>query len=624
MPHADKLLVLLVTACACAVSIAREQSPPPFDEQAVAKAAIARADDGWWAESMKTKDERLAWWREARFGCFMHWGVYSVLAGEWEGQPISGYAEHIQRKKRIDQATYRRAAVKQFNPVRFDAEEWVKTIERAGMRYLIITAKHHDGFAMFDSDVSDYNVVDATPFGRDPMRELADACRRHGIKFGFYYSQAFDWGEADGAGNDWEFHNPGGDQLIGGKDWWNGMPEVLSRVREKYVDAKVIPQIKELIAKYEPDILWFDTSSKLPFSENLRILEALREADADVVVNGRLARGHDRNFGDYINTGDRAEEFSQRGEDWEAIPTTNESYGYHRHDHSHKPPRYFIQLLAKAVSRNGNLLLNIGPMGNGQIDPTDVHILDAIGQWMSTNRESIYGCGLTPLAIQSWGTSTRKKNTLYLHVFDWPSDGRLLVGGLQSDPKSVKLLTPEGPAVLKFMRDNSNDLIVQLPAAAPFAEDSVVKMEFVNNVVTDPVRVLATNSTNRLLTFDAERSRGMGTGDGKRDRYYVTGMDNPRRRLVWNVRLNETTSFEVAVRYAGGEPQGEGDYVVQAADQRLRVQMTPPNGRAPVRCDALGTLTLGAGEHEIVLFSPDARGGELFRPLEIDLQPHTM
>lgn len=624
MPCRINFVPFMIIAAMCVARAANAQIAVPHDEEAIARAAIARADQGWWTQSMQGKDERLAWWREARFGCFMHWGVYSVLAGEWEGRSVSGYSEHIQRKKRIDQATYRRMAVSKFNPVDFDADQWAALLERAGMRYLIITSKHHDGFAMFDSDVSDYNVVVATPFGRDPMRELADACRRHGIRFGFYYSQAFDWGEADGAGNDWEFHNPGGDRLIGGRDWWETIPEELPRIRRNYVDAKSIPQIKELIVKYEPDILWFDTSGKLPFSENLRILEAVREADADVVVNGRLARGHGRNFGDYINTGDRAEELSQRGGDWEAIPTTNESYGHHRHDLSHKPPRYFIQLLAKAVSRNGNLLLNVGPMAGGQIDPLDVRILDAIGQWMATNGESIYGCGLTPLAIQNWGTSTRKADTLYLHVFDWPADRRLVVGGLQSDPTSAQLLTPDGPVELDFERLNSLDLIIQLPSAAPFADDSVIRLAFDGDIRTDPVRLLATDgSTNRLLAFDAERSRGMGTGDGKRNRYFVTGMRSPRQRLTWKVRLNEAAVYGVAVRYAAGEPQGAGDCVVQVGDQELRTKAIRPERRKPVSSATLGDLALSAGEHEIVLFSPNIQDGELFRPLEIQLKAHT-
>ncbi len=603
--------------------VGNTQPTASFDENSVAKAAIARADDGWWRDSMTTKDERIAWWRDARFGCFMHWGVYAVLAGEWEGKPVSGYAEHIQRRMRIDQATYREAAVEKFNPTKFDADAWAELLERAGMRYLIITSKHHDGFAMFDSDVSDYNVVDATPFGRDPMRELADACRRRGIRFGFYYSQAFDWGERDGAGNDWEFHNPGGDRQIGGAEWWKQIPEELPRIRQNYVDAKAIPQLKELIAKYDPDILWFDTSSKLPFSENLRILEAVRESDADVVVNGRLAHGHGRNFGDYINTGDRAEELSQRGGDWEAIPTTNESYGYHRHDHSHKQPKYFIQLLAKTVSRNGNVLLNVGPMGDGQIDPKDIAILEAIGGWLAVNGESIYGGGLTPLPIQPWGTSTRKGNTLYLHVFEWPSDGKLIVGGLENDPVSAELLAGDGAKPVNLSRLNASDMIVDLPAAAPFADDSVIKMTFNDDIRAGSVRRLATSGlTNRLLTFDAERGRGMGTGDGKRNQYFVTGMRSPRNRLSWKVRLDEPATFDVAVRYAAGDPQGSGDYIVQVGDEQLKQQVTRPERREPVRSDGLGELTLPAGAHEVVLFSPNVRGGEIFRPLEIRFEPH--
>ena len=613
---ASLLTMLAVWRCTFAA-----ETSDPHDEGGAARTAIVQADAGWWAESMNTKDERLEWWRDSRFGCFMHWGVYAVLAGEWQGQPVRGYSEHIQRQRKIDQATYRREVIEKFNPVKFDADQWAAQVKRAGMRYLLITAKHHDGFAMFDSDVSDYNVVDATPFGRDPMRELADACRRQGIRFGFYYSQAFDWGEANGAGNDWEFDNPGGDRLLGGRDWWESMPERLPRIKEKYIDAKAIPQIKELIAKYEPDILWFDTPHKLPFSENLRILEAVRSADADVVVNGRLARGHGRNFGDYINTGDRAEELSQVGGDWEAIPTTNESYGHHKHDPSHKPPQHFIRLLAKTVSRNGNVLLNVGPMADGRIDPKDAAILDAIGAWMETNGESIYGCGLTPLAIPSWGTSTRKGNTLYLHVFDWPADGRLVVGGLESDPRAAELLTPGGGKTLSCHRLNGKDLEVRVPASAPFPEDSVIKLSFDGDIDTDPVRLLSASQMNRLLTFDAERGRGMGTGDGKRNQYFVTGMSRPDRRLTWNVRLNAPATLDVSIRYAAGDRQAAGRYVLQSGEQQLEKTPRRPTRNEPVREESVGQLTLSAGAHEIVLYSPDVRGGELFRPLEIQLWP---
>jgi hypothetical protein len=222
-------------------------------------------------------DARLGWWREARFGMFVHWGVYSTLSGTWNGRAYGGYGEHIQRMAKIPIPVYRREVAGTFNPVHFNADEWIRLAKEAGMGYFIITAKHHDGFAMYDSQVSDYNIVKATPFARDPMRELQAACKRHGLKFGFYYSHAFDWGEENGPGNDWDFDNPGGDKLLHGFNWWEKCPEFLPRAR-KYVDEKSIPQILELIRNYDPDILWFDTPHKLPDEENRCIMAAVRRA----------------------------------------------------------------------------------------------------------------------------------------------------------------------------------------------------------------------------------------------------------------------------------------------------------------------------------------------------------
>jgi len=193
---------------------------------------------------------------------------------------------------------------------------------------------------------------------------------KQGLRFGFYYSQAFDWGDKDAAGNDWDYDNPGGDKLLGGKNWWETRPEFMAHAR-KYVDEKAIPQLRELIKMYDPDILWFDTSSKLPPSENLRIMKAVREASPRVVISGRLVGG----WGDYDDTTDRPAEFPPHAGDWEAIPTTDESYGWNKFDTSHKPPSHFIQLLAKAAARGGNVLMNVGPMGDGRIDPKDVEIL---------------------------------------------------------------------------------------------------------------------------------------------------------------------------------------------------------------------------------------------------------
>ncbi|HYC86817.1 MAG TPA: alpha-L-fucosidase, partial [Chryseosolibacter sp.] len=161
--------------------------------------AVEKAVNGWWRESMHDRDTRIGWWREARFGMFVHWGIYSLPGGEWDGRKVSGYAEHLMRKEKLSRAEYLAIAAK-FNPAAFDAEEWIATAKQAGMKYFIITAKHHDGFAMYDSDASDFNIVKETPFGRDPLRELADACRKQQMKFGFYYSHAFDWEHVNAPG----------------------------------------------------------------------------------------------------------------------------------------------------------------------------------------------------------------------------------------------------------------------------------------------------------------------------------------------------------------------------------------------------------------------------------------
>ena len=287
------------------------------------------------------------------------------------------------RKEKISRKEYLELA-HQFNPVQFNAEAWILMAKQAGMKYFIITAKHHDGFAMFDSKFSDFDLMDQSPFKTDPMAALAVVARKHGIKFGFYYSHAFDWEHPDAPGNDWEFNNPGGDKLLGGVNWYDNHPEWLAKAT-KYVDEKAIPQIKELITKYHPDILWFDTPHKLPLSENIRILEAIREIDERVVVNGRLVRFGNSNFGDYRNTADRPAEFYPVAGDWEAIPTTNESYGYSKFDSSHKSISHFIRLIASAASRGGNLLMNIGPRGDGAFDNKD-KIISKLSSWFSKKK----------------------------------------------------------------------------------------------------------------------------------------------------------------------------------------------------------------------------------------------
>jgi alpha-L-fucosidase 2 len=581
-----------------------------------------RPDMAWWRDSMASRDDRLSWWREARFGMFIHWGVYSHLGGVWEGEPVRGYAEHIQRMKKIPIPVYRERVAGAFNPMGFDADEWVRVAEQAGMGYLIITAKHHDGFAMYDSAVSDYNVVKATPRKRDPMHALREACRKRGLKFGFYYSHAFDWGEKDGPGNDWDYANPGGDLLLHGADWWLSAPEILPRVR-RYVDQKSIPQVRELIRNYDPDIMWFDTPHKLPPEENLRILRAAREAKPSLVINGRVVQavpgGPAARFGDYLSTTDKPAEFPPHNGDWEAIPTTNESYGWHSRDDSHKTPAHFIDLLAKAAARGGNVLLNLGPRGDGTLDPKDVSILKSVGAWMRVNGASIRGTTRSPLPVQSWGESTLKDHTLYLHVLQWPKGGQLVVGGLRSHVKSAYLLADPSRAPLAVERLGDKDVKVALSEKAPDAVDTVVVLELSGKPEVDPARLLdPRRAGDTWRAFDARLvGSALRFGSGKPRDAYVQGWSQPGDSVRFKARLNEAATFEVAINYDAPKESAGGAYTVKIGSHHLggTVQETPAGALV------LGRVTLAPGVFEVSVEPVSIKGGELMRLRSLTFTP---
>jgi len=579
----------------------------------------------WWRESMKTRDERLAWWREARFGMFIHWGVYSGLGNEFHGKKGGGYAEHIQRVLKIPIPVYRKEVAGTFNPTNFNADEWVSLAKQAGMGYIVITAKHHDGFAMWPSKVNTYNIMDATPWKHDPMKDLKAACQKHGIRFGFYYSQAFDWGEKDGAGNDWDYDNPGGDKLLGGKNWWETRPEFMAHAR-KYVDEKAIPQLRELIRMYDPDILWFDTSSKLPPSENLRIMKAVREASPRVVISGRLVGS----WGDYDDTTDRPAEFPPHAGNWEAIPTTDESYGWNKFDTSHKPPSHFIQLLAKAAARGGNVLMNIGPMGDGRIDPKDVAILRGIGGWWQLYGQSIRGTERTPLPVQTWGESTRKGDRLYLHVFDWPTNGELVVGGLKSKVNSAEFLTPiQQPPKLTVTRLDPLDVKISGWSSAPslmrLEPDFVVALNCADDISADTNRLLQPSfPVETLRAFDGELHGGLKFGPGKKTDDVVMNWTKPDQFISWPVRLEKPEDYEVSVNYDADESSAGSAFAVtfmSSGQSRIgAVEGIVKSGKQ--QSESLGRVHLEAGApFEIRVSGTEIKGEELFRLRKLELRP---
>lgn len=559
-------------------------------------------------------EKRMAWFDNARFGMFIHWGVYSTLGSTWNGKKYKGYAEHIQRMAKIPISVYREKVAGAFNPTRYNPKEWVRLAKEAGMKYIVITSKHHDGFAMFDSKVSDYNVVKATPYKKDPLMQLKKECEKAGLKFGVYYSHAFDWGEENAPGNDWDYKNPGGDRLINGSKWWENDSQLhFMEKAHKYVSEKSIPQLLELINRFHPALIWFDTPHKLPESETVRIMAAVRKADPNIIINGRCVIGE----GDYGNTSDRPFEFHpMKLKRWEGLPTTNESYAYNENDSSYKPVSYFVRLIAKASARNGNILMNIGPKGDGEISEPDVKILQGIAKWWKVNGEaSIRGTHASPLEVQSWGESTQKGNVVYLHVFDWPTDGKLMVGGVNGVARKAYLLANKN----RFLpvKNINGDLEIDVPRMCPDTIDAVIAMECKDCSEIVKRRLLSDAvSVNQLRAFDAQKTDSLDYGRESRGNYNIINWSRPEDHISWNVSNLKQSTWHLTINYAAPEKEAGGSYAVTVGNHRIVKEVKLG---ADVT-DDLGSISLPAGDYKIVIEGEKFTGKELFRPRILNLQ----
>ena len=420
-------------------------------------------------ETQQQRDARMAWFRDAKFGLFIHWGVYSVPAGEWKDH--KDYAEWFLEQTHMPVSQYEKYR-DQFNPVKFDAKQWVAVAKEAGVKYLVITSKHHDGFAMFDTKLTDWGIM-SSPFHRDPMKELAAACREAGIKFCFYHS-IMDW------------HHP--DYIP--RRAWNDVAKAQGEPQfDRYVKF-MKGQLKELLTNYGPlGILWFDGEWENTWThERGKDLEAyVRGLQPDIIVNNRvgknregmkgLSKGDDR-IGDYGTPEQEIPAGGLPGVDWESCMTMNDHWGYNKNDQNWKSAATMIRMLIDVASKGGNLLMNVGPTSEGLIPGPSVERLREIGKWMKLNGEAIYGTRASPFSkAPAWGRVTQKPGTLYLHVFDWPKDGRLVLTekGIGTVAKAY-LLADLQRAPLEVTQ-NQDGLTVAVPAQSPDPVATVVVLE---------------------------------------------------------------------------------------------------------------------------------------------------
>ncbi|MDX6765235.1 MAG: alpha-L-fucosidase [Candidatus Methylacidiphilales bacterium] len=521
-----------------------------------------------------------AWWREARFGLFIHWGVYSVPAGVHRGRPVAGASEWLMHSVPIPVDEYKTHAAG-FTASAYDADAWVKAAVEAGMGYVVIGAKHHDGFALFETKVNDWNAVDATPAARDVLRPLVEACRRAGLPIGFYYSQAQDW-------------------INGGSNYAGNWDPAQDRDFDEYLDQVAIPQIRELLTQYGPgvpSVLWWDTPAKMTPERSARVNAAVQELAPGILQNDRLGEGFPGDF----ETPEQRIPANRPHRPWETCMTTNESWGFNLHDQDWKPPGLLIRQLCEVVSQGGNYLLNIGPRADGTIPEPTLDALRAIGRWMRVNGGAIRGASAGPFPHRlPWGFATQKGNTIHLLVEQWPEEGKLFVPLLDLPERAHPLADASGHLAATPCPGGFQ---LTLPPRPTDPEVSVLVLEFaaeprLGEVPPRPRPPVVPQPADGAITLRAADAELVG------DHIALLAGQEPQlgcwtsleSHPLWRVRLHRAGNYRVELVYAVPAHRQGTLAEIDLGGNRLPVVVGGTGGWGEFVRFPAGTVTLAAQE----------------------------
>jgi alpha-L-fucosidase len=495
-------------------------------------------------------EERIRWFRNDKFGMFIHWGPYSLLAGEWKGHrvPVGSEAEWIMQRFNIPAKEYREMA-RGLHPIHFNATEWVGLAKRAGMKYLVITAKHHDGFAMYHSRASQYNIVDWAGFQRDPLQELSEACAAAGIRFCVYYSHREDWDDPDGYGNNWDYDRS-------------------QKNFERYLERKSKPQLRELLTNYGPlGLIWFDRGMDTR-EHALQFVNLVRTLQPSCLINGRVGGYGEELLGDYQDLNDNGMPTGGLEEYWETPQTLNTTWGYSKFDQQWKSPGNVIQRLVEIVSKGGNYLLNIGPMADGTVPAPSVQTLEKVGPWMRQNGESIYGTSACPLPEAPWGRCTVKGRKIYFHVFSWPGDAVLRISGFDAEVAGAYLLA-EPSRKLPIAREHGG-IALSLPARCPDEIDTVVVLELGGPLLVDPP--IVTQGSDSPFELDYLKAVTAGRAVKRFNRagkFHISKWTGPHDSVAWHLLVSQTGRYKVTIRYSARKAWENRRYIVAIGGQSL-------------------------------------------------------
>ena len=558
-------------------------------------------------ETVEQRDARMEWWRAARFGLFIHWGVYSVPAGTYDGKQIAGIGEWILRNAKIPVAEYRSYA-QDFNPVNYDPKAWVKMAKDAGMKYIVITSKHHDGFALFDSKVSDWDIADASPYGKDLLKPLVKEAKKECIKIGFYYSQAQDWTHPGGAKSGYKEG-----------EYWD---EAHAGSFDKYLKEIAYPQVEEILTDYDIDILWWDTPRWMN-KERADLLRPLISLRPGLITNNRLGGGYK---GDSDTPEQHVPATGIEGRDWEVCMTMNHTWGYKSYDEDWKSTEDLLHKLIDIASKGGNFLLNIGPKPDGTIPQASIDRLAEIGIWMDINSESIYGTAASPFRRPWWGRCTRKElgngdTRLYLQVFDWPEDKTLFV---PVNNQAIQCYSLSGNKEMFDVEKAEEGLVVRLTGGATDEISTVVVLD-IKGPPDVPNQNITQNETGALILSpeqsDLENRGYVSSNHAKLIRdtefSYITWKET-RTWMEWPLEISADTIFDIYVTIA--TTSADNKIIIEVGEEKQAFQLPDTKGLDSFQGVRIGTINIPGGTSTLTVKGDKDKWQECYIS-KIELRP---